>query len=136
MDYGQSMISQIERGAKQPSALSLLKVAIEYGVTLEWLYGRIDDLAPNIYPQDRMNGGHGHIEEVEMTRDRDKKCKITPEEAIANYELIMSEPMLSLKLKGGNLSVEDMADIADYIRYVGTQHAESENDEDDQSRKD
>ena len=43
---------------------------------------------------------------------------LTPEEIAANRELVMSEPMLALRAASADLDDEDMADIADYIRFV------------------
>ena len=54
--------------------------------------------------------------------------EITPEEAIANYQLILDEPMLALTVRRGALSIEDMADIADFIRLV-QEEREGEQDE-------
>ena len=44
--------------------------------------------------------------------------EIDPEEAVANLQLILSESMLALSARRGDLTIEDMADIADYIRFV------------------
>ena len=44
--------------------------------------------------------------------------EITPEEAVANFRLILDEPMLALTVRRGSLSIEDMADIAEFIRSV------------------
>ena len=52
--------------------------------------------------------------------------EITPEEAIANYQLILDEPMLALTVRRGALSIEDMADIADYIRLVQAERPDQE----------
>lgn len=111
MGYSQTAISHIESGRRYPTYDSLMQVANEYGVTLDWLFGRSDEW---------LNGGTGN-KEVNVTKrdDRDRtECNITPEQAHADYELVMSEPMLSLKVKGGNLSIKDMNDIANFIRHV------------------
>ena len=46
------------------------------------------------------------------------RLELTVEEAVANLQLILSEPMLALSARRGDLTIEDMADIADYIRFV------------------
>ena len=53
-----------------------------------------------------------------MTHPRALAHPVTPEEAVANFQLILDEPMLALTVRRGSLSIEDMADIADFIRSV------------------
>ena len=73
---------------------------------------------------ERVAGSNNDGEEVDVFRKRKseneppKKRQIGPEEAVENYRLILDEPMLALKVRGGTLSIEDMAGIADYIRFV------------------
>lgn len=43
---------------------------------------------------------------------------LTAEGAAANLQLILSERMLALSARRGDLTIEDMADIAGYIRIV------------------
>lgn len=104
MGYSQPMISEIERGVKAPSHESIVLLVREFGISTNWLYG---------FTEEDM-GKTGDREEPGEERRRE----ITPEEAIRNYELIQEEPLLALKLRGGNLDVYDMADIANYIRKV------------------
>ena len=109
MGYGQSTVSLIEGGERRPSVDSLLEVAKEYGVSMQWLFGLTDEMTPSDKGEMPMTG---------TKQGKGGRREITPEEAIANYELIMDEEMLSLKIRNGNLDVYDMADIADYIRKV------------------
>ena len=109
MGYGQSTVSLIEGGERRPSVDSLLEVAKEYGVSMQWLFGLTDEMTPSDKGEMPMKG---------TKQGKGGRREITPEEAIANYELIMDEEMLSLKIRNGNLDVYDMADIADYIRKV------------------
>ena len=114
MDYGQSMISQIESGDKAPSAASLIEVAKEYGVSMQWLFGLTDEMTPSSEGGTTMKGKDDDASEESSERHAD----LTAEQVQANRDLIMSEPMLALRVRGGNLTIYDEADIADYIRKV------------------
>lgn len=125
MDYDQSTISQIEGGTRRPSVDSLLEVAKEYRVSMQWLFGLTDEMTPSNEGGTTMTGKDDDAKEPSP-----RHVDITVEQAQANRDLIMSEPMLALRVRGGNLTIYDEADIADYIRRVRSgevQHEEPRN---------
>ena len=97
-----SMISHFESGRKAMSLHRLQQVAEVLNVSTDRLLG-IDSGPREVPTPDHVAQGGNEI---------------TPEQAIANYQLILDEPMLALKVRRGTLTVEDMADIADFIRFV------------------
>ena len=103
-----SYISRYESGQRDPSALALRGLATIYGVTVDWLTGQADEpTAPPVAPR--------NVPARRRIKPEPDNHEITPEDALENLELILDEPNLFLRVKRGNLTVEDMADIADAI---------------------
>ena len=96
-----AMISRVESGIKTLNPWRLRMAARELEVSI-----------------DSLLGVETHSEARMSSQEDGPAREITPEQAIENYQLIQDEPMLSLKVRRGSLTVEDMADIADYIRFV------------------
>ena len=108
-----TMIGHVEQGKKNMSAHMWTATARLLDVSVNYLDGLVDD--PNM---DR-GGMSDHKDDLQTTAR-----EITPEEAIANYQLILDEPMLALTVRRGSLSIDDMADIAEFIRVVQAERAE------------
>ena len=119
-----SIISKIERGEVGLAPADAKIIAGELGVSVAYLLYLTDEVSP------WNEGGAKDAEDsVSAKYEQNKDREITPEQAIENYQLILDEPNLFLKLRGTSLTVEDQADIADYIRFVRErerQHEERE----------
>ena len=124
--YTPSWLYEVINGKVGIALPTLREVAEELGVSISELVEPGQDMAIEDLPGD----GPSHKARVRRSlrgfmgnkgKEQQPASDITPEEAIANYQLIMSEPRLMLNLEGSSLSVKDMADIADFIRLV---HAE------------
>ena len=121
LDYTQSVISRVEAGQRNLRSKAWIKVARLLNVSLDYLAGLIDDPAPI----DRYAMAEGERpSKKKRKKDTKNQTKITPEEAVANLQLILEEPMLALYVKRGSLTIEDMADIADCIRIVRSEREE------------
>ena len=115
-----SMISHFESG-KRPIALRrLLELARALNISTDRLLGKEGR------PKETPMPGKVQLEGIKGERE-----EITPGEAVANYDLIMKEPMLALSVRRGNLSIEDMADIADIIRFVRKRDEERRGEQDE-----
>ena len=90
IDTSATTIWRYEAGQRRPSGPTLHALASVYSRPIEWFFGEGDSEFPPLIP-----------EQIE-----------------ANRELVMSEPMLALRAASANLDDDDMADIADYIRFV------------------
>ena len=98
--------------------MALRGIANVYGVTVDWLTGESDD-EPSVL------GAPQAMQVVDdATPPRPAMRAITAEEAVRNFQLILDEPMLALKLRRSSLTVDDMAGIADYIRFVRSESKE------------
>ena len=129
--FPQSMISMIETGRKKMSLQRGAEIATELQTSLDYLAGLTDDPTPAA-------ARNKHAQEVEVPqegivfktkrkgRKPAKKSVVTPEEAVENYRLIMEQSSLHLMAKRGTLSVEDMADIAGFIRDVRAEEREQD----------
>ena len=108
LGYGDhTMIGHVEKGKKNMSARKWTEAARVLGVSIDYLDCRTDELGVQAERETGMSG-----------QDETPIREITPEEAVANFQLILDEPMLALTVRRGSLSIEDMADIADFIRSV------------------
>ena len=107
-----TMVGHVERGKKNMSARRWTAAARFLDTTVDYLDCHTDD------PR-----GAANRKEGAMVGNLEKR-EITPEEAVENYQLILEEPMLALTVRRGALSIEDMADIADYIRLVQAEREE------------
>ena len=113
-----SYISRYESGQREPSALALRGLAAIYGVPVDGLTGESDD-------EPSVSGAPQAMQVVDdATPTRPAMRAITAEEAVRNFQLILDEPMLALKLRRSSLTVDDMAGIADYIRFVRSESKE------------
>ncbi len=94
-------------------------MASVYGVTVDWLTGKSDEPTPSAQRTD--------LQVVDdATPPRPAMRAITAEEAVRNFQLILDEPMLALKPGRSSLTVDDMAGIADYIRFVRSESKEQD----------
>ena len=103
LGFAPNSLYQVLNGKNGILLPRLRAVAEELGVTLGSL---VDEKNAGTMPEGRRDSEGAGTKQV------------SPQEAIANYQLILDEPKLFLKLSGSSLTVEDMADIANYIRFV------------------
>ena len=110
--YSYQSVQKLERGGgARPCVLQAITRI--FTVSTDYLHGFTGDRTPPTAEGIGMAEERGEEEHPEVERG-----DITPEEAIANYQLILDEPNLHLNLKGSSLTVQDHKDIADYIRFV------------------
>jgi len=130
IDKDPSFVSHVEAGRKRLSIDDVAALSAALNIPADYFVGLPGDdgfLGRAVGTPAIMGGGAMSMSEgANPSDDRE----ITPEQAVENYQLILDEPNLHLKLKGGTLSIKDQADIADYIRFV---HSKEQNEASDQS---
>ena len=114
-NFSQSMVSMVESGQKKMPMPRMVAAARLLNVSADFLLGLSDD--PEAHGGKERQEGQVP-EDLSREVSPPRAGRITPEEAIANYQLILEEPMLALRANRGSLTVEDMADIADFIRLA------------------
>ena len=124
-----SIVTENLKEALEEKGRSAYSVASALGKTPHWLYEVLSGKSGILLPTLREVAAElgvtvGSLVDPPQEPDDESPREVTPEEAVENYELIISEPMLALKARRAKLSIEAMADIADYIRFVRSEREE------------